>query len=52
MVVACKLIVFACLLFNGLCLIGMMKMGSDDFMVWFGEELIDAWKWLASHRSS
>ena len=52
MIIVGKLIVLACLLFNGFCLIGMLKMGSDDFMVWLGEKIVNAWRWLASHRSS
>ena len=43
-ILTCKLIVLACLLFNGFCLIGMLKMGSDDFMVWLGGKLIGAWR--------
>lgn len=46
MIIVLKLIVLACLLFNGYCLIGMLKMGEDDFMVELGGKLVGAWRWL------
>ena len=49
-IIVCKLIVLASILFIGFCLIGMMKMGEDDFMVWLGGKLIGAWRWLGGSR--
>jgi len=50
MIITCKLIVLACLLFNGFCLIGMMEMGADDFMVWLGGKVITAWRWICGGK--
>jgi len=52
MIIVCKLIILAGMLFISFCLIGMMKVGEDDFMVWLGGKILGAWRWLASHRSS
>ena len=52
MTIAWKLVVLASILFQCFCLVGMRKMGEDDFMVWLGGKLVNAWRWLASHRSS
>ena len=46
MIIVFKLIVLACMLFISFCLIGMMKMGADDFMVWLGGKVLGAWRWL------
>ena len=46
MIIVCKLIVLASILFISFCLIGMMKMGEDDFMVWLGGKVLGAWRWL------
>jgi len=46
MIIVFKLIVLACMLFISFCLIGMMKMGEDDFMVWLGGKVIGAWRWF------
>ena len=50
MIIIFKLIVLACMLFIGFCLIGMLRMGADDFMVWLGGKLIGAWRWLGGSR--
>ena len=46
MIIVGKLIVLACLLFMCFCLVGMMKMGDEDFMVWLGGKLVNAWRWI------
>ena len=50
MIIVFKLIVLAGMLFICFCLIGMMKMGEDDFMVWLGGKVIGAWRWLGGSR--
>jgi len=52
MIIAFKIIVMATTLFILFCILGMMKMGEDDFMEWLGGKIINAWRWLASHRNS
>jgi len=46
MIIAGKLVVLASILFQCFCLVGMMKMGDEDFMVWLGGKLVNAWRWI------
>ena len=52
MIIAVKIFLLVCMLFICFCIVGMMKMGDEDFMVWLGGKILNAWRWLASHRSS
>ena len=47
MIIAGKLVVLASILFQCFCLVGMMKMGDEDFMVWLGGKLVNAWRWIS-----
>ena len=46
MIIVLKLIGLSSMLFISFCLIGMMKMGEDDFMVWLGGKVLGAWRWF------
>jgi len=50
MVIVAKLIILLCMLFGCFCMIGMMKMGEDDFMVWLGGKLVTAWRWICGGK--
>jgi len=47
MIIVFKLIGLASMLFIGFCLIGMLRMGEDDFMVWLGGNVLGALGWFS-----
>ena len=44
MIIFCKAVVFLCGVFFIFHLIGTVKMGPEEFHVWLGEKILDAWR--------